>query len=136
MLHIFLDVMPTPKSRARVTKSGHAYTPASTKKAQQDIQLLLKSYMNRNQILTTPKPVFVKMIFNYPIPRKITDSDKLLGDLGMFYKSSRPDLDNLAKLVADAMNGIVYFDDSQIVKLLCEKKYSIQEGIDLNIVEI
>lgn len=34
----------------------------------------------------------------------------------------RPDLDNLVKAVKDAMTGVVYRDDSQIVELLAKKK--------------
>jgi len=39
------------------------------------------------------------------------------------------DIDNLAKLVLDALNGIIWEDDKQIVKLLAEKKYAEKEEI-------
>lgn len=39
------------------------------------------------------------------------------------YPTTRPDLDNLWKGVADALNGIVYKDDSQIVAVTCRKMY-------------
>ena len=32
-----------------------------------------------------------------------------------------PDIDNLAKFVLDALNGLVYYDDSQVVKLVVWK---------------
>jgi len=34
-------------------------------------------------------------------------------------------LDNLYKAVTDAMNGIVYRDDSQIVRAIIEKCYEV-----------
>ena len=34
-----------------------------------------------------------------------------------------PDVDNLLKFLCDAMTGVVYHDDSQIVSITCEKKY-------------
>jgi Holliday junction resolvase RusA-like endonuclease len=37
--------------------------------------------------------------------------------------SVKPDLDNLLKNVYDAMNGIVYTDDSQIVSKIVDKRY-------------
>jgi len=40
------------------------------------------------------------------------------------YHAKRPDLDNLCKFVIDAMNKIFWKDDSQISKLVAEKKYS------------
>ena len=34
------------------------------------------------------------------------------------------DLDNIAKTILDALNGIAYEDDKQIVELHCEKYYT------------
>lgn len=36
-------------------------------------------------------------------------------------KATRPDCDNLAKCAADALNGLLYVDDGQIVRLHVEK---------------
>ncbi|NDD52854.1 RusA family crossover junction endodeoxyribonuclease [bacterium] len=38
--------------------------------------------------------------------------------------TKKPDLDNLYKAVADALNGIAYIDDSQIIKVVASKEYS------------
>lgn len=35
----------------------------------------------------------------------------------------RPDLDNMAKAVLDALNGIAWVDDSQVSRLVVEKSY-------------
>jgi Holliday junction resolvase RusA-like endonuclease len=45
-------------------------------------------------------------------------------DLTMEYAGEVPslDLDNLAKALLDALKGHVFFDDSQIARLLCERK--------------
>ena len=43
--------------------------------------------------------------------------------------TARPDLDNLAKTVLDALNGAAWHDDSQIVCLLIEKKKSATPGV-------
>lgn len=40
------------------------------------------------------------------------------------HMTARPDLDNYLKAVMDAFNGIVYKDDSQIVKFTASKVYS------------
>lgn len=34
----------------------------------------------------------------------------------------KPDVDNVAKLVMDAMNGCIYLDDAQVARLIVEKK--------------
>lgn len=136
MLDIFLDVTPTPKARPRMTRSGNVYNTQKTCQAESDIQFLVRTHMSKENIQITSKPVIVKILFNYAHPKILSKNDKLLADLDMLYKVSRPDVDNLAKLVLDAMNGLVYFDDGQVARLVCEKKYSGREGIELKVIEI
>lgn len=45
----------------------------------------------------------------------------------------RPDCDNLAKAVKDAMKGITYLDDSQVVVLLVTKEYGPEPGVDIQV---
>ena len=42
--------------------------------------------------------------------------------------TSVPDTDNVLKAVSDAMNGIVYRDDSQVVNAVVWKRYSEQDA--------
>jgi crossover junction endodeoxyribonuclease RusA len=52
-------------------------------------------------------------------------------DLVMEYAGEVPslDLDNLAKALLDALKGHVFFDDSQIAKLLCERRVGERDRI-------
>jgi Holliday junction resolvase RusA-like endonuclease len=43
-------------------------------------------------------------------------------------KTTKPDLDNLIKFVLDAMNGIVFLDDSQITHIEADKNYGEGQG--------
>ena len=47
----------------------------------------------------------------------------MLKDDAPAYHTKTPDIDNLAKFVADSFNTYFYKDDSQIVELRAEKKY-------------
>lgn len=53
--------------------------------------------------------------------------------------TKRPDLDKLARAVLDAMAGIVYRDDAQVVGLLARKDGAIpgvlDEGVDITVQE-
>ena len=40
------------------------------------------------------------------------------------FNAHKPDIDNLLKFVMDAMNGVFYKDDSQIVDVDIKKQYS------------
>ena len=46
------------------------------------------------------------------------------------------DLDNLAKGILDALNKILYADDSQIVSLTAEKYQSTEPRIEISIAEM
>jgi len=41
----------------------------------------------------------------------------------------KPDTDNLAKFVLDALNGTYYKDDSQIYRLEVEKSYAEEDSV-------
>jgi Holliday junction resolvase RusA-like endonuclease len=42
---------------------------------------------------------------------------------GSRYHTMRPDLDNLVKSVKDALTGVIWKDDAQIIRLVAEKRY-------------
>lgn len=47
----------------------------------------------------------------------------------------KPDIDNIVKVVADALNGAAYHDDTQIVFTIDEEAYSAVEGLDITVEE-
>ena len=47
----------------------------------------------------------------------------------------KPDMDNIVKVVADALNGAAYHDDTQIVYVNAKKCYSAMEGLDITVEE-
>ena len=47
----------------------------------------------------------------------------------------KPDLDNVLKAVLDAMNDVVYVDDSQVVNMVAHKRYSAQPRIEVYVNE-
>jgi Holliday junction resolvase RusA-like endonuclease len=57
-------------------------------------------------------------------------------ELIMEYVGEAPgmDLDNLAKALLDALKGHVFFDDSQIARLLCERRAGERDRISVRAV--
>lgn len=47
----------------------------------------------------------------------------------------RPDIDNLAKAVLDAMTGIVWADDAQIIELRITKRWAEKSGVLITVEE-
>ena len=52
------------------------------------------------------------------------------------WKASKPDADNIAKLVKDAMNSIVYQDDAQVAILTVSKRYGPQAKLSVEVKQL
>ena len=50
--------------------------------------------------------------------------------------STRPDLDKLIRAVLDALTGIAYIDDGQVVEITASKIYSSYTGVKIGIEQI
>jgi Holliday junction resolvase RusA-like endonuclease len=48
----------------------------------------------------------------------------------------KPDLDNLVKAVKDALTGLLYARDSQVVTLTATKKYGAKTGVRIRVKEM
>lgn len=96
---------PVSKERPRFNpKSGSAYTPAKTRSAEKVVAQLYSDDCG------------VK--FTGPVTLSIT-----------CYVSNkrRRDVDNMGKLILDALNGVAYVDDSQVHDLIVKKRYTSKE---------
>lgn len=98
------------------------FTPASTRDFKKAVTLLARSAMGGKRPVTGP--VSLDITFTMPIPRSWTKRQQALAQNGEVHHLQRPDLDNLAKGVKDALTGVVWVDDCQVVILHLRKLYS------------
>ena len=49
------------------------------------------------------------------------------------WRMSKPDADNIAKLVADSCNEIVFEDDAQVAELTVQKRYGALAGVTVTV---
>jgi Holliday junction resolvase RusA-like endonuclease len=114
---------PVPKKRARVTRSGHAYTPKESLEYEKEVAMMAKSAMGGSEPLKTPVAAYIYI--NYAVPPSYTEKRRkaCLNHSERPTKANLGDIDNVAKQVLDAMNEIVYEDDRQVVSLHVTKKY-------------
>lgn len=120
------------KARPRVTKSGHTYTPKKTKEFETKVQ---ESYLHQCGGMMFPKstPLEICIEFQFAPPKSWSKGKRKKAKESELFPTSRPDVDNLCKSIEDALNGVAYYDDSQIVTMTARKIYS---GEDKTIVEI
>ena len=79
-------------------------------------------------------PLHMDVTFFMPIPSKTTK--KSLDGLILKHDPTRPDLDNLIKMVADIGNGILYKDDALIASISAKKVYDINPRTEFSIQSI
>jgi len=112
-VRIFRISIPAPikgKQRARGTKEGVHFTPKQTVNAEAWIRLCC------TQQVGTPclaGPVAVRIGLLMVLPKHLK---KHAGEAAAqaWLPTSKPDFDNAAKLVCDALNGIAWRDDAAI----------------------
>jgi len=119
-----MTIIPKPKERPRASViGGHAriFTPKTTEAYEKEIRA---AWIRQNGDKPEAGPLRVRVYFGLPIPKSETKANKLQMVLRKVFPIKRPDLDNLVKAVLDALNGVAYSDDCQIVTMLSKKNYA------------
>ena len=112
--------VPVAKGRARMTRAGFAYTPGKTRDWEAHVRLAA----SQASLRPYSDAVGVEIVFALPVPKSFSAKRRAAALAGDIHPAKRPDIDNLAKAVIDAMNAVVYDDDRQIVNLRLRKVYA------------
>lgn len=114
--------LPIGKGRARVTRTGHAYTPAATRSYETAIRFAAAEAMRGAAPIEGP--VAVELLAQLPIPPSWSKRKQAAALTGELRPTGRPDLDNVLKAALDGVNAIVVRDDAQAVEFRCRKVYA------------
>jgi Holliday junction resolvase RusA-like endonuclease len=122
---------PTAKGRPKFFRRGNfvgTYTPKKTADAENDFKLQSMQYKPETPFLG-PVSLFVGIYRSMPksMPKKAKEGARI----GLVRPVVRPDWDNYGKLICDAMNGIFWHDDSQVVDGKVSKYYSENPRIEV-----
>ena len=127
---------PKGKGRPRFTRSGHAYTPESTASYENLVKVCFAQKYHGTQPIPHGVPVKAHITAFFPIPKSVSKSRAADMERGFLLPTKPPDTDNLAKIVLDALNGLAYHDDAQIVRLTVQKSYSREPRVLVEISEV
>lgn len=123
---------PQGKARPRFTRGGQTYTPKKTVDYERQIRA---SYQLADGVLTElPVSVSITAFYNIPKSASKAKTQRMLSN--ELLPCKKPDLDNIAKCVCDALNGIAYKDDAQVCNLTVRKRYSNTPSIVVTIKEV
>ena len=134
-IHISVEGEPVAKARPRMNRrTGNVYTPKKTAMFEALIRDSALRAMKGKKMLTGAVKIAVTAFFSVAGSwSRVKKANALTGRLR---HTKRPDLSNVIKSVEDAMNGVVYKDDSQIVMLWGGKGYSLMPRIEIDVEEV
>ncbi len=124
-----IPLPPRGKDRPRVTRSGHAYTPAATRRWESALALMAQDKLPIDVI---DEPVKVDVLAILPRPKRLlrkSDPD------GIIWAPVKPDSDNILKATLDALKAF-WRDDCLVVDARILKAFAERTGRPRMIIRI
>ena len=111
---------PVAKQRARKGPYGF-YTPNRTRNYETEA-----AWWAKRGGITEPKegPVALLVRAYFPASKLHPEGYPHL---------TKPDADNIQKIIADALNGVAYFDDGQVYLSQCTKRYAREPRVEVDV---
>lgn len=126
--------VPKAKGRPKFARMGNyvrTYTPKDTIVYENLVKLEYERQCE--DMYFDDSPLRAMLIAYFPIPKSISKRKREEMNAGVIKHDKKPDCDNLAKSILDALNGIAFNDDSQICVLTVHKLYSDEPRVDVTI---
>ena len=131
-IEFFVPGAPVGKGRPRAARRGTGvvmFTPEKTAGYEALVAAAASNAMRAEAgpLFTGPLEAVLEM--RIPIPASWSKAHKAAALAGTELPTSKPDIDNVAKAVLDACNGVVFRDDAQVVMLVATKAFSDEPGV-------
>ena len=124
---------PQGKGRPRFTKRGNfvsTYTPKETLSYE---NLVKVEYIKQSGKYYDDKELTCEIHAYFGIPKSISKKKAELMKQKEIRPTKKPDVDNIAKIILDALNGVAFKDDTQVVNLIVRKYYAERPRVEFDI---
>lgn len=129
---IRFTIIGEPKAKARPRFSKHGvYTDRKTVEYENLVRLSFLEQVGQIEPIQTAVKADIRAFF--PIPSSWSKKKQRAAANGFIDVQKKPDCDNIAKVVLDALNGIAYMDDKQITELKVTKQYSTRPMVEVHL---
>lgn len=118
----FVEGEATPWRAPTVTRGGNAYSPAHVRAWQRAVAVHARLAMGGRP--PHEGPVLLRLRFARRPVKGSPDGS---------WWAARPDLTNLQKCLEDALAGVCFADDRQVVRVEVEKRRGLPEGVDVEV---
>ncbi len=125
---------PVGKGRPRAARRGKGitlYTPEKTATYESTVALVASQAMAGRPLIAGPVNVLMKI--SLAIPASWSERKRDFALSGALLPTTKPDMDNVVKAVFDAINGVVWLDDTQVATLHAIKRYGAVPGVQVMI---
>lgn len=113
---------PQGKGRPRFTRIGKPYTPENTASYEEKVRLAYWEQCGMEMAAAgIPLTLEITAVFGVPERFSKVVRQKMLA--WEIRPTKRPDADNIAKIIADALNGVAWHDDAQVTDMTIRKVY-------------
>jgi len=127
---------PQGKLRAKAVRIGphvSTYTPDKTVKFETYIRELFA--VKYPDFVPMEGALILKFIAWISIPKSTSKKKKILMQKGVLRPTKKPDIDNIEKLILDALQSLAFKTDSQVVAVLSFKYCSERPRLEIKIEE-
>jgi Holliday junction resolvase RusA-like endonuclease len=119
MTTIFVPMAPVARPRQRYTqRAGKTISYTPSQHPVHTFKAAIAAAWHNTHSQPFAGPVEMSIIAFFPRPKSLQRKSKPQTRL---WHDKRPDIENVAKSVLDALNGLAYHDDSQVASLTMAK---------------
>lgn len=111
------------------------YTPQATADYEERVRMEYQAQCG-NAYFERGVPLAVKIVAYMPIPQSVSQKQRERMLRGAIACVKKPDWDNIGKIICDALNGLAWHDDAQIVRATVSKLYGLAEGVQVCVSEV
>ena len=131
VINFIIPGQPIAKRRPRFARRGKFVVTYSDQETEEGRFLVSIREQWKNP--PTISPLSLRATFYVLIPKSTSQKKRKLMLEGVLKPNKTPDLDNLIKFFLDVLNEEVWRDDSQIISLWAEKKFTENPRTEIEI---
>jgi Holliday junction resolvase RusA-like endonuclease len=126
---------PVAFARTRINGTGAHFTPTRQRNTAAALRIEAQQVMlsANHGVAVFDEPLRMDLTAEFSVPASWSKRKRASALTGATRPDKRPDIDNLYKLAADALNGVVYRDDALIVEARLSKVYSATPKIVITV---
>ncbi|WP_337032468.1 RusA family crossover junction endodeoxyribonuclease [Paenibacillus illinoisensis] len=124
---------PVAQGRPKFSSQGgftRAYDPKNSKDYKDYVRLAAAEHAPAALL---EGPLGMVLTVYRSTPKSFSKKKAAQAEAGQIRPITKPDVDNYLKGVKDALKGVIWKDDSQVVEVFAQKRYSARPRIEVKI---